>query len=841
MSQDKLNAKRGNIKGQLTRFIDYLETSTNKNEIEVRLKKMEELFDKFDEVQSQIEERDESEIDKREQFENLYYSALAKAKGIITQTPNIVSEVKLSPLQVPSFTGNYEDWLHFRDTFKSLVDSNSNLSDLQKFHYLLSSLKGQALQMVSSLEITSNNYKTAWEILSSRYHNKRIIADKHVRSLFNMQSIKNEDSIALRKLIDETQLHLRALETMNLPTSTWDALLVHLVTGKLDPVTRHHWESYILKDELPTYKELISCLSERARVIESTHIARAVNHNKARVNLHTEITLQRCPQCKGDHKLFACVQFTSQTIEQRQETIKRLKLCFNCLRPNHNVRTCSSKSTCKVCNKKHNTLLHKAGNQPAANENAVQTYSSQGGNEVLLSTVIVELNQNGTKHQVRALLDCGAQSNFVTKSLCDRLMLQQHNLCIPVSGIHRQVTTVTSGVNITIRSQFSSYERNINCLVLPEITNQLPQNNIDIRTIKIPKGLQLADPKFNKRAPVDMLLGAEVFWEVIKTESEATSNSLLHNTLFGWVVAGQIPSPRNHPNQVSNLQNKSSLCHISLNQLHKDVERFWLVEELSTKIPFKSKEDIACEDHFTTTYRRDETGRFVVRLPFKNNQPELGESLEIAIKRQLALERRFRSDHLLHREYCKFMEEYQTLGHMTPCVSTAITPVNYLPHHAVHKTNKIRVVFDGSQKTTNGKSINDVLMTGPQIQRDLLTLLLNFRKHMFVMTADIEKMYRQFKVHEEDRNFQKIVWRSSEDMPLQHFRLNTVTYGLAPSSFIATRCLKQLSIDFADTFPLASQVINNDFYMDDLLTGCDNKETCLQLKEDVSRILKSAG
>ncbi|XP_033317549.1 uncharacterized protein LOC117215270 [Bombus bifarius] len=122
----------------------------------------------------------------------------------------------------------------------------------------------------------------------------------------------------------------------------------------------------------------------------------------------------------------------------------------------------------------------------------------------------------------------------------------------------------------------------------------------------------------------------------------------------------------------------------------------------------------------------------------------------------------------------------------------------FLPHHGVIKessqTTKLRVVFDGSAPTTTGVSLNDVLHTGPKLQDDLFFILLRFRSHQYVITGDVEKMYRQFLVRPEDRKFQQILWRNS-DGEVDTYQLNTVTFGLSAAPYLAIRCLKQLADD----------------------------------------------
>lgn len=103
------------------------------------------------------------------------------------------------------------------------------------------------------------------------------------------------------------------------------------------------------------------------------------------------------------------------------------------------------------------------------------------------------------------------------------------------------------------------------------------------------------------------------------------------------------------------------------------------------------------------------------------------------------------------------------------------------------KTTRLRTVFDASCKTSNGLSLNDVLKVGPCIQDNLLNILIRFRKFSIALTADIEKMYRQINIKPEHRNLQRIIWRSDPNQNLKEYLLNTVTYGMASSSFLATR------------------------------------------------------
>ena len=106
------------------------------------------------------------------------------------------------------------------------------------------------------------------------------------------------------------------------------------------------------------------------------------------------------------------------------------------------------------------------------------------------------------------------------------------------------------------------------------------------------------------------------------------------------------------------------------------------------------------------------------------------------------------------------MQEYEELGHMIQVNenSNSSEEVYYLPHHAVFKssssTTSTCVVFDGSCRSSNGLSLNDTLLVGPIIQQDLYSIVLRFRTYQVAFAADIAKMYRQVRIHEDDRKLQ---------------------------------------------------------------------------------------
>ncbi len=194
------------------------------------------------------------------------------------------------------------------------------------------------------------------------------------------------------------------------------------------------------------------------------------------------------------------------------------------------------------------------------------------------------------------------------------------------------------------------------------------------------------------------------------------------------------------------------------------------------------------------------------------------------------LEKKLLKQESLKEQYIKFMQEYQSLHHMTVAdLNSNPSDVEYfMPHHGVLRsdslTTKLRVVFNASSPSSNGISLNNIQYVGPVLQDDLLSILLRFREKRYVVSADCKMMYRQVLVNPMQRNLQKILWRESPTDPLKAYTLNTVAYGQASASYLAIRCLFQLANECADYNPEVADIIKRSFYVDDLLFSTDSIE-----------------
>ena len=140
-------------------------------------------------------------------------------------------------------------------------------------------------------------------------------------------------------------------------------------------------------------------------------------------------------------------------------------------------------------------------------------------------------------------------------------------------------------------------------------------------------------------------------------------------------------------------------------------------------------------------------------------------------------EKRFAVNSSLKSAHFEFLNEYEALGHMAVVPKSLVTQrrVFYLPQHAVVRetssTTRIRVVFNGSHRTNFALSINDLQHVGPKLQNDLADVITRWRRYAYAFSADIEKMYRQIRVHPEDWDLQRILWRDNRDNPSLSYHL----------------------------------------------------------------------
>ncbi|CAK9821250.1 hypothetical protein ANTRET_LOCUS16 [Anthophora retusa] len=377
-----LIADRGSIKAALTRFRNFFNESGHSVSVGALKKRLEAntgLYDRFDTVQTRIERIIEgtdavsAQEAEREHFEGVYFQLISEVESYIegSQPPqrgtvadssamvtglspafsNTPMWTNLSVIQLRSFDGNYNDWIRFRDTFLSLIHNNEQLEDVQKFHYLQSSLKGPAARIVQSICISESNERTEWDAVKARYENSAAFKRHHVHALLDLPAIQQQSPIAIREMLDDASNHLHALKALGLGIETWDPLIVPILSRKLDPISVREWERRNAPStaESLTLRQFTAFLEERAHCLENITPLSLVGAVKPelvtvpgsrrlpRVAAHVASACEACPVCQATPAIAQCSEFKDASLEGRVKIVQNIRAYYNCLQTGHRV------------------------------------------------------------------------------------------------------------------------------------------------------------------------------------------------------------------------------------------------------------------------------------------------------------------------------------------------------------------------------------------------------------------------------------------------------------------------------------------------------------------------
>jgi hypothetical protein len=493
--------KRAAIKARMThlkKYIDSLQDTVDVHDANVRLQLLEKVWEEYNAVQDQLEYNDDDETQQheldREAFTETYCELRARIDRIISedrrardaslaesQAPRALHEngnvtapkIKLPTIEIPKFGGQITEFKHFHDTFSSLIINNQALDDVQKFHYLLSSVTNEAHQLIQNLPVTQQNFRVAWSLLCDRYNNERLIAAAHVKSLLSLPVINKESATDLRALINQFQSNLNAIKALDFSIPLHEVLLSQILIQHVDEVTRKQWEMKAVSQGVTELEAIIKFLEGKCQALELIHASQHPrNNNSSGVSRQTKhayvATHSSCVLCTGSHPLHRCKQFKKASSQQRLNLVKQNQLCFNCLGNSHRTAQCQVEWSCRFCSRKHNSLLpceskpaQKNSRNDCSNERqpqptrTEQNNNSQSGvtvchtskgkpsSQIMLATAIVHVRDKyGQLVKCRALLDSASQGHFVPGRLVQQLHLRKFKAHIPVQGINVVTKTI---------------------------------------------------------------------------------------------------------------------------------------------------------------------------------------------------------------------------------------------------------------------------------------------------------------------------------------------------------------------------------------------------------------
>ena len=277
--------------------------------------------------------------------------------------------------------------------------------------------------------------------------------------------------------------------------------------------------------------------------------------------------------------------------------------------------------------------------------------------------------------------------------------------------------------------------------------NVPPQRLINENVRRTWKHLEDLDIPAASSDQIGLLIGVQVTEAMIQHEHRRGPKGQPYavQTDFGRAIAGlagRVPSPRTSVGFVGH-------CVTPDTTLNEEVENWWKTESFATKfnrdVPRSTEDERALKLLEETTNFRADLGHYETDLLWKDEEVMLPNNRPLAEKRLTNLERSLDKDSERAKAYYDTVDTYIAEGYarkLSPTEIAAKEPKNtwYLPHYAVknpNKLGKVPVVFDAAA-SYKGTSLNDQLVTGPDLLNSLVDVIMRFRLHAVALIADIE-------------------------------------------------------------------------------------------------------
>ncbi|XP_052063923.1 uncharacterized protein LOC127703909 [Mytilus californianus] len=592
-----------------------------------------------------------------------------------------------------------------------------------------------------------------------------------------------------------------------------------------------------------------------------------------------ENSKMRCAIHNSDHLLDECRAFRHMSIVDRRALLKKNGLCFKCCVGRHIFRNCDKNVLCSECKSTdHTAAMHiyasqdrvqkpnnSQGGESSVNSKCTQICGNTFAGKSCAKIVLVNVRHTTMdKQPIRtyAIIDEQSNCSLARKELLDYFEVntepEQYSLA-SCSGQFTMTGRRTKGFII------ESLEDNY-CIDLPTLIecDSIPNNRQEIPTNEIaqahPHLQSIAHmiPHLDKDAEILLLIGRDAVeaHHILEQRLGSHNQPFAQKLKMGWVIVGETcldgahyPSTVNAMKTFVQQDGRPSIFEPCDNSIH-------ISEKLSTSLfklePDDNRQGMSIEDKkfmrlMSDEIQQDENQNWTAPLPFKKSRLLLPNNRLQALNRARAFDISLRKDPVKKQHVLDFMKTLFDNNHAERAQNTE-TPKEmwYLPMFGVYhpkKKDRIRVVFDSSAKF-QGTSLNDVLMTGPNLVNSLLGVLLRFRKDKIAITADIRQMFYSFNVTPEHRDFLRFIWHEGNDMEkdLVDYRMAVHVFGNSPSPAVATFGLRKTA-EMAES-KYGSDVVtyvNNNFYVDDALSSHSNSDKAVDLLKRTQSALQEFG
>ena len=603
-------------------------------------------------------------------------------------------------------------------------------------------------------------------------------------------------------------------------------------------------------------------------------------------------TMKTCCICMVEtHDPDLCSMLLAKNLSERKEMIMEKKLCFACLKPiskGHVAKSCTQQKVCLSCNGKHPTSLHDPKKE--IKTTAIRTAAiRKSRSSEIISLCVVPVYVSHTSDPTNtvlcyAMLDNDSTGCFGETSLLEKIAPSHLRKALvsveTINGITEQDTTALDGLIVRCAdkhqelhpSQPINLPTTFSSEGIPIGKNEIPTPS-NIRHWKHLKLASKALSEFTEDLPFGLLIGGNCPkalepLDVIRSES---NGPYAYRTSLGWCVVGPIASECENSEikcHFTKLQSDneilgvaktyakmsfpvcdavtktisphyfSTLVDVKDQYITRSLHHMYDVEfnETNGEDDALSNEDEAFIRIMNQSIRKDHENHYVLPLPFREDAPNLPNNRKQAMQRLMAVKRKMVRDQVYKEQYVEFIDKMLKKGHARQCTPNSSATIEgavwYLCHHGVHRSGKsLRVVMDCSANF-HGRCLNDELLQGPDLTNHMLGVLLRFRKNIIAFTADIEGMFLQVRVPEDQQQYLRFLWWPNGDTSLepQDFKMCVHIFGAISSPSCANFALRQTAIDNkVDIGENISNTILRDFYVDDLLKSVSEVHEALSM------------
>ncbi|UYV81835.1 hypothetical protein LAZ67_20002653, partial [Cordylochernes scorpioides] len=743
----------------------------------------------------------ESVCEYEDNFSNIMtdYEALAKKDDDSTISGTAAMNYRLPKLEFKKFGGKPREWITFWSQF-STIDRDPQMPPETKFQYLFQATaeNSEAREAVESFPPSADNYPKVIEYIKSRFGEDEMLVEIYVRDLLQnvLQNVRAEGKMSVVKLYDRLETQLRALETLGVARDKFAAMLYPLVESALPEDTLRVWERSQhtvsgrgVQDKLT---QLMTFLKTEVKGESRVNMAKAafkIDNNQDvkddrsnRKSLSKKNTGSKMPTatdlanttqmrnncifCGKGHPSQECYSGQRMYLPEKKDRAKGKNVCFWCLLPGHGFKKCQIKPRCPVCGGKHYPIMcptleaqktshlqkaelkasreSPATEQETANQLTSTTVNNATVGGVYLQTLIVKISGPKGRHNVRVLLDCGSQRSYISKRMVDALGLkrvQQVTLTHNLFGggeirqkKHNVYKVNVSSLNSEYMDDLKFLDQEVICGHISQVQDHTILNELKAR------GINLTDICQGEEISIHMLIGSDLLSSILTGRMQILQNGVVATeTKLGWTVMGPA---------IGKYMEDSCLIVTSLHVNSFDVQDLWKLDVLGIMdaAETKSRKDLieASNTHFKETVKRDESGRYIVSLPWIAGHPPVPVNRRTTENRLLTTTRNVQ-DKMLYEKYDTIFEEWEKERFIEE-VEDKWEGCGYLPHRPVlrdGRTTPIRPVFDASCKKKGLPSLNQCLEKGDNLIELIPDLLLRFRLGKYGIIADIRQAFLQ--------------------------------------------------------------------------------------------------